>query len=415
MGKSTKPRGAAPPPLPFADALEAGDAEALGALLLAALRARNPAVTAVADVRIAQQRGEAFTGGRSTPVYDVAATLTVRGTTKHRAFVAKVVRHGGGSERDAFRRASYANERAFYAAPDALRGRVATPTAIAAEGDDERTCLVLTDLREGSAAFPDHPELLRGGALAAAVRALARFHAAFYAKSPAAVEARSKLFPRGTFWRLDAPGARPFAPTAWPAALRWLEARDGGAGGPLRLLAARLGRAAPAIDAALRAAAPAHGTVVHGDWKAANLFFSDASVACVDFQYAGGGLGAQDLAYVLFPDARGDFLGDGEEGAVEAYFDAFTEALAASAGGSYASYKRPLFRRHYELARLDFFRYMLGSGWAPATDADDRAVRAAEAALGAIDGIVENDAGLSVHVVDRQDYGALVRDFVASG
>ena len=49
MGKSTKPRGAAPPPLPFADALEAGDAEALGALLLAALRARNPAVTAVAD------------------------------------------------------------------------------------------------------------------------------------------------------------------------------------------------------------------------------------------------------------------------------------------------------------------------------------------------------------------------------
>ena len=75
-------------------------------LLLAALRARNPAVTAVADVRIAQQRGEAFTGGRSTPVYDVAAALTVRGTTKHRAFVAKVVRHGGGSERDAFRRAS---------------------------------------------------------------------------------------------------------------------------------------------------------------------------------------------------------------------------------------------------------------------------------------------------------------------
>ncbi|KAH8044567.1 hypothetical protein JL722_14619 [Aureococcus anophagefferens] len=258
MGKSTKPRGAAPPPLPFADALEAGDAEALGALLLAALRARNPAVTAVADVRIAQQRGEAFTGGRSTPVYDVAATLTVRGTTKHRAFVAKVVRHGGGSERDAFRRASYANERAFYAAPDALGA--------------------------ASAAFPDHPELLRGGALAAAVRALARFHAAFYAKSPAAVEARSKLFPRGTFWRLDAPGARPFAPTAWPAALRWLEARDSGAGSPLRLLAARLGRAAPAIDA--RCGRRQRRTVVHGDWKAANLFFSDAAVACVDFQNA---------------------------------------------------------------------------------------------------------------------------------
>ena len=42
-----------------------------------------------------------------------------------------------------------------------------------------------------------------------------------------------------------------------------------------------------------------------------------------------------------------------------------------------------------------------------------RAVRAAEAALGAIDGIVENDTGLSVHVVDRQDYGALVRDWVS--
>ena len=411
MGKAA--RGAVAEKLAFADALRRGDAASMGAVLLAALRARNDGIDAVSDLTATQQRGEAFTGGRSTPVHDVTATVVFRGgASKTRAFIAKVVSHEGATERDEFRRASYRNERAFYAAAAAVVGDLA-PRCFVSEGNDETTCLILADVRQK---YPRNPEVLTDPALfLAAVRGLAAFHAAFFAKSNAATKAAASLFPRGTFWRYDAPGeaARNFS-RSWPAALRWLEARGVLATGPRNLLAARVTACASAVDRKLAEARAAHGTVVHGDWKAANLFFDEDAVAAVDFQYAGGGLGAQDLAYFLFPDARGDVVGADEAAVLDAYFDAFSEALAAApSASSYASYRRGLFLAHYDLARLDFFRHMLGRGWVPSTDQDARCLAAVEATLAAVDGIAASTADLSVHVVARLDYGGLLDAWLA--
>jgi len=53
--------------------------------------------------------------------------------------------------------------------------------------------------------------------------------------------------------------------------------------------------------------------LVHGDGKATNLLFCEdkeeccdgaQSVAAVDFQYTGAGLGPEDVAYLLYPDTH---------------------------------------------------------------------------------------------------------------
>jgi Ser/Thr protein kinase RdoA (MazF antagonist) len=60
-------------------------------------------------------------------------------------------------------------------------------------------------------------------------------------------------------------------------------------------------------------------TLIHGDFKAANLFFaggdknsketSAISVAAVDFQSSGAdGVGPEDVACLLFPDARANYF-----------------------------------------------------------------------------------------------------------
>lgn len=79
----------------------------------------------------------------------------------------------------------------------------------------------------------------------------------------------------------------------------------------------RLRGVAPTIDCRLKGYGPnsafssAHRTLVHGDFKPANLLFcrgeskgdssgGDAcSCAAYDFQYCGGGYGVRDVAYLL--------------------------------------------------------------------------------------------------------------------
>ena len=67
-----------------------------------------------------------------------------------------------------------------------------------------------------------------------------------------------------------------------------------------------------------------HATLLHGDYKAANMFVraggaatagdgdASADVAVCDFQFAGPGLAAVDIMYLLFADARAEFF-DSEE------------------------------------------------------------------------------------------------------
>ena len=99
-------------------------------------------------------------------------------------------------------------------------------------------------------------------------------------------------------------------------------------------------------------------TVLHGDFKAANLFLAKreakggeakgrgvlgqasisspssssltaGDVAVCDFQFVGAGLGAVDLAYFLFPDVHSSILFEEEDTILDAYHTALLARLSA--------------------------------------------------------------------------------------
>jgi len=151
-----------------------------------------------------------------------------------------------------------------------------------------------------------------------------------------------------------------------------------------------LADAAPGIAADLAAgAAGPHGTLVHGDAKAANFCFTgDGShAAAFDFQYVGSGLGARDVAYLLCSAGGAREIGTGVGGEakwLDLYYEALAPRLAArgvpvgsgssgepGGGGppSTPPYTRSLLQSHYDLSAADFFRFMAGWGTWGAADA----------------------------------------------
>ena len=160
-----------------------------------------------------------------------------------------------------------------------------------------------------------------------------------------------------------------FAAVAPPG---WLDAPE------IAALADRVVTNAAYVSRALAHEAQAHDgawrTLVHGDFKSANLFFhvADAGVTAFDWQWSGAGLGALDVAYLLNTSVAMAALGDGdgdetgELALLRVYHDQLMRKAAQTSGDWYPF---DTFRRHYALALLDYARVLLGCFWADLTPA----------------------------------------------
>lgn len=252
--------------------------------------------------------------------------------------VAKRIRCPKDSSLDARRkRKSYHNELAFYrhVAPELLvQGCCAVPRPVELSAEKDTITLVLGDV---SGEFPVSREELSPPQARTALQWLARFHAEFW-ESP---DKHQGLAKRGSYWYLD----------TRPEELKRVDSRR----------YKRLLRCAPALDARLkgvvfehgqRAYSPRYLTLVHGDFKPANLQFSRDGSRCVayDFQYTGRGYGALDLCYLLFPHGLID------RGLLGHYHQALLSALTP---GHIAPSLEQLVEM-VELSFLDFFRFLLG-------------------------------------------------------
>lgn len=118
-----------------------------------------------------------------------------------------------------------------------------------------------------------------------------------------------------------------------------------------------------------------YATVVHGDFKAMNVFISkmetvDESVEpspsqpiIIDFASTGLGLGMSDVAMHITHAVRPEnLLNGGEEKLVEKYLNALNEVLPDN-----LSYPKDVAMRHYRLAVIDYFRFVMGRLWRGAT------------------------------------------------
>ncbi len=116
-----------------------------------------------------------------------------------------------------------------------------------------------------------------------------------------------------------------------------------------------------------------YATVVHGDYKAMNVFLSskegtDDTITSplpiiIDFASSGVGLGMSDVAmHITHAVPPRNLVDGGEEQLVAKYLRALHEALPDN-----YSYPKDVAMRHYRLAVIDYFRFVMGRLWRGAT------------------------------------------------
>lgn len=205
------------------------------------------------------------------------------------------------------------------------------PALVGSRVGNDQWLFVLEDLDAAGFSLrrprPSPPEL------DACLSWLAALHARFLGVAP------NGLWKTGTYWHLATRADE-------LAAIDDAELRD----------------AAPIIDRKLRSAA--FQTIVHGDAKLANFCFAtrgraSSRVAAVDFQYAGGGCGMKDVAYLL-SGACGSEAAEARH--LDTYFAELRAAVVARAASFDVASLEAEWRALYPIACADFYRFL--AGWA---------------------------------------------------
>ena len=350
------------------------------------------------NVTCEKSLGAAFTGGRSTPVYYITAQVTSKKLqlAKTRQFVCKLVMMPGDATNNPSllqKRESYAVERRFYncVAPS-LRSVLAIPKLLASDHDGTQThpiaCWLMTDVR---VQYPLHPTILDPKShLLRALDWLAQFHVHSW-NAPSHAEWRRDLWDRGGFWNKKLPSTN--LSTQWLQTCQWLSKHHPSSSISPKSLGGKFHIwAQPLQDFMTRQAQSSTriSTMIHGDFKAANLFFSSSNdnqeenganaVAAVDFQFSGADVPSEDIAYILFPDAMVDYWDD-ETSLLEYYHAQLMEGLILANKGGPSSFPYSIFYNLYQLSRLELVLYLLSKGWVASTIGDAKLVTALESTM----------------------------------
>lgn len=226
---------------------------------------------------------------------------------------------------------SYRVEQSFYRRfARRLDARSRAPKAVALASTEAAFLTVLEDLEQ--AGFSTRRGSM-SSALASSLEWLAAFHATFLGEKP------EDLWKVGTYWQL---GTRPDEHSRMRP-------------GPLKAAAA-------AIDQRLSSAR--FRTFVHGDAKPDNICVArNGSVAFVDFQYVGGGVGVKDVAYLLNCCLSPKECPSALPRHLDHYFAALRRALEPKLEPNDLLALEHEWRELFPVAWVDFYRFL--QGWAP--------------------------------------------------
>jgi thiamine kinase-like enzyme len=213
-----------------------------------------------------------------------------------------------------------------------------------------------------------------------ALKYLAGLHAASMQSPELLHQVKTYLWPSGTWWSFEKRGVDELrhAPVIWKRMLeafhQEIEASGLAIDSALKNLGERMVEHAAYISDQLfgepsDAYAPLK-TLVHGDFKTGNLFFhaDTREVTAFDWQWAGLGLGALDVANLLNTSVGIEALAD-EEGLLRFYYDAFQQALRTGTVDLETLYPFEAFTRHVDLATLEYARVLIANFWDDTTPA----------------------------------------------
>jgi len=152
-------------------------------------------------------------------------------------------------------------------------------------------------------------------------------------------------------------------------------------------------------------------TVVHGDFKTANMFFSHTAspgeqrISVCDFQWTGHGLGVLDVLYVLFTSTDPGLVAAKEGDFLDFYHDRLQAHLVREVAAGHveqaaaASYTRKIFIQHYQVAYLDYVRFLIGRMWGAVSPESCKGL-----ATALNHGTHKRFAGHLVHMVQKADH-----------
>ena len=196
--------------MPIAQALKNNHVTKLGSIISSSL----PGNPDVFNISIEKSVGEAFTGGRSTPVYYISCDIKRPkwSEPRKRYFVAKLVEMPGNADSNSKLRKirdSYAIERRFYdiVAPklrDNFGLQLEIPKLLASDRDGSRSylavCFLMNDVRQKG--YTIHPNFFSVEQAKRALKWIASFHSMFWNDGKGEAWRRD-LWERGGFWTGD--------------------------------------------------------------------------------------------------------------------------------------------------------------------------------------------------------------------
>jgi len=247
-----------------------------------------------------------------------------------------------------------------------LRPPIGSPVAfdIQVLDNNNHFCFLLQDMQAGDSKHRHQHLALGMQETETAVRWLAALHAHHWDSGS---WSDHQLWEHGGYWTLDKRTADlDNLERDWDVVVaNWRGAYPEVFADPkVRQLGARLRQAGPRLSRALAQRWPTHRTLIHGDFKTANLFFNAGAgaVVALDWQWCGGGLGAMDLQYLLHTSSSLQVLHERER-FVHCYHQSLLHHLAALGLSEAAAPSLEEFKEQFEVATLDYGRFLLGSMW----------------------------------------------------
>lgn len=218
---------------------------------------------------------------------------------------------------------------------------------------------------------------LQGNDLKNALKCAAQLHGSTFGDAVLLEKAAAELFSQACFWSPDKREASELdgLPDAWAALLQSIYSADPAlfARPGIKDFGARLAAGSKFANGELRAekslASWRKKSILHGDYKTANLFLGreGGDVVPIDFQWCGVGIGAMDVAYLILSSPTLESVATSLQFDewLSVYHKSLLEAgTSQDAGLGLASgpslYCIEEFRRDFKLACLDYARVVFG-------------------------------------------------------